>query len=274
MSDTQANEYKSFPVAQGTSGATWAQLFYTFNCNAGANTVSVSGDTNSAIAIYEFSILTEIDQHSENGGTGNSQTSNSVTTTQAAELLFGYMMGNGNVGFSQTTVTGEGGSWTTGEFSNTSFLTQYQITSSAGTFASTSTTTVGKSGNNEWAAGIATFSATNKIKTIESSVAFQNLQGQVIASGLLVFSLNVPGNPAVVKSGTPGVIVPTTALVRLGNDGKIPANTVLYANDQLSPSGLTYDVYVHSSSGTLLFNVNRLPVTGMSPIDISMLTKG
>jgi hypothetical protein len=167
VSDTQGNTYSSLSQVDNT-GFQELQIFYAFNIKAGANTVTASFglDTNMALAIHEFhgsssGNIAALDQSSSNTGTGNSQTSNSTaTTTKANELLFGVTGGNNFSGSTSTFV--KDAAYTQAEKiigtpTQASILTQYQIVSSTGTYASTTTTTVQKGSSFSWCAEIATF---------------------------------------------------------------------------------------------------------------------
>lgn len=143
----------------GSSGC--LRIFYVFGVASGSPTITVSAGTGNVlvIAIHEFSGLNTIDQTNSNSTTGNSQTSNNVTTTVANELLFGFTAARPTVG-TITTITKETG-WTLGETAITSsifaFLSQYNIVSSTQTVAATTTTTLSKSGGIVWSDEIATF---------------------------------------------------------------------------------------------------------------------
>lgn len=105
-------------------------------------------------------------------------------------------------------------------------------------------------------------------KTIQSTVAFQDPQGNVVVSGSLTFDLS---QPAVITSGG-GEVAPTRVDVFLTTAGLIPNSTVLWANDQLTPSGTTYRMRLYNSNGLLIADFGAQSIIGSSPIDISQLT--
>lgn len=154
-SDSQGNPYIPLPVSFQNSGNLTAQVFYCRSAKAGANTVT-AGSSNlvGALAIHEFSGVNTFDQFSSATGSGNAQDSGAATITTAAELLFGFEAGNANLG--QMSVS-PGAGWTQAESIANTFLTQWQITASPGTFNSTTTTTTLKSGGVFWVEQIATF---------------------------------------------------------------------------------------------------------------------
>lgn len=102
-------------------------------------------------------------------------------------------------------------------------------------------------------------------KTIFSSVAFQDPQGVVLANGVLILDLNSPG--IIASSG--GQIVPTTVAIPLTSAGQIPANTLLYCNDQIQPGGTVYKMRLFNGNGLLVSGPNYWSIAGTSPIDLS-----
>jgi hypothetical protein len=155
-SDSQGNSYSSLSKTSNNNGTASGQLFIAVAGSTGANTVTVSAsNVLSAVAIHEFSGVFALDVSDPSAiGSGNTQTSNSVTTTYAAELIFGWEYANTNLG--QASVT-KGSSFTLAESSASKFLTQYKVTSSSGSYTSDTTTTTGKGGGVNWVEGIAAF---------------------------------------------------------------------------------------------------------------------
>lgn len=107
-------------------------------------------------------------------------------------------------------------------------------------------------------------------KTITSSVAFQDPQGNVLANGQIIFTLSSPCN---LIGG--GQVVPTVVTVTLTAGGLIPGATTITANDQCQPTGTTYGVKIYNSNG-LLVSAPCAPggwiISGASPIDLSQET--
>lgn len=105
------------------------------------------------------------------------------------------------------------------------------------------------------------------MKTIESTVAFQDPQGNVVASGTLVLQLS---QAAEITSGG-GQVAPMEVRITLDATGKIPANTSIWANDQLTPSGTTYNAYLKDSSNAQVASFGAWSIAGASPIDLSAM---
>ncbi len=107
-------------------------------------------------------------------------------------------------------------------------------------------------------------------KTIESTVCFQDPQNNCLANGFLILDLNQPAT--ITSSG--GQVAPTRVAINLDANGKIPASTLLWANDQLTPSGTAYLAQVENSNGLVVANYRPCPwvIIGSSPIDLAMMT--
>lgn len=101
-------------------------------------------------------------------------------------------------------------------------------------------------------------------KSIISSVAFQDPQGNVLANGSIVFDLTVP---AEIPGG--GQVVPTRVDVLLTSGGLIPGSAVIWGNDQLNPGGTLYQVRIFNSNGLLVEGPVFWSITGTAPIDLS-----
>lgn len=54
-------------------------------------------------------------------------------------------------------------------------------------------------------------------------------------------------------------------------NGNIPANTQIWANDELTPAGTTYAVSVTKGLG-LVWGSDNISIAGISPININNLT--
>ncbi len=105
-------------------------------------------------------------------------------------------------------------------------------------------------------------------KTIESTVAFQDPQGGVLARGTIVMDLS---QPAVITGG--GQVAPTRVVVTLDANGLVPAGQTIWANDQLSPD-TNYLVQIENEDGLVVSNLRFSPwvLYGTSPIDLSTMT--
>lgn len=103
--------------------------------------------------------------------------------------------------------------------------------------------------------------------TIISSVCFQDAQSNCLSAGRLTLDLS---QPARVTTGG-GLVAPLRVSVTLDSTGKIPANTLIWGNDQLTPSGTTYHLRVFNSNGLLASDVGIVIIQGGSPVDLSQL---
>jgi glucose/arabinose dehydrogenase len=95
VSDSRGNAYSTAAARTTWGGTSSAQVFYARNVAAGANTVTVTHATAvnsfSAIYIHEYSGIDKVspvDVTQSAIGTGSAMNSGSVTTTNAADLLF------------------------------------------------------------------------------------------------------------------------------------------------------------------------------------------
>jgi len=107
-------------------------------------------------------------------------------------------------------------------------------------------------------------------KTITSSVAFQDSQGNALVNGKL--TLRLSQNATVVSGG--GLVAPLQVSISLDSSGKIPSGTLLWANDQLTPSGTVYYARLFTSKNLLAADYSSCPwsISGSSPIDLSAMT--
>lgn len=105
------------------------------------------------------------------------------------------------------------------------------------------------------------------MKTITSTVAFQDSQGNVTANGFLILQLSQPSE---VTSGG-GQIAPLELRITLDATGKIPAATQIWANDELTPTGTTYAASLKDSGNAQIAAFGAWSITGTSPIDVSQL---
>lgn len=151
VSDTQGNAWTSACEVSGWGGTPQdAQIFYAIAKTTGANTVTLTtsgSDTFRRVCIHEYSGCDTLDQVSTNtGASGTTVSSGNVTTTVAAELLFGWMISGSGV-----TSAGSGETLRQTEGSES---TMDQVVSSTGSYAITAPTS-----DSDWAGLIATFYA-------------------------------------------------------------------------------------------------------------------
>lgn len=102
-------------------------------------------------------------------------------------------------------------------------------------------------------------------KTIQSTVAFTDPQNNPLANGLLILDLNQASE---VSSGG-GQVAPMRVAITLDSSGKIPANTSVFANDELNPSGTAYRAKLYNSNLSLVADFGFWSIVGASPIDLS-----
>jgi glucose/arabinose dehydrogenase/PKD repeat protein len=138
VSDSRGNSYATAAARTTWSGTSSVQVFYARNVAAGANTVTVTHATAvnsySVIYIHEYSGIDKVDPvdvtRSANG-TGSTMNSGSLTTTNAADLLFA-------AGASSASITAGSAGYTT---RSTAFgnRTQDQRVTAPGSYNATAT---------------------------------------------------------------------------------------------------------------------------------------
>jgi len=104
VSDSRGNAYATAATRTTWGGTSSAQVFYARNIAAGTNTVTVTHATAvnsfSTIYIHEYSGIDKfdpVDVTKSAIGTGRTMNSGSVTTTNAADLLFAAGASNASV---------------------------------------------------------------------------------------------------------------------------------------------------------------------------------
>lgn len=97
--------------------------------------------------------------------------------------------------------------------------------------------------------------------------AFQDPIGNVLANGKIALDLS---QAALITGG--GEIAPRRVSITLDVNGKVSAGQVLWANDQLTPSGTTYEMTVYDSAGNFAADFGSQSIVGGAPIDIALLT--
>lgn len=102
-----------------------------------------------------------------------------------------------------------------------------------------------------------------QIKTITGG-NYQNTNGTPCAGCVLYLQL---GTDATVI-GT-GQVVPSTNAYTLDVNGNVPANSNLWANDQMQPSGLTYKATLTLPGGGQVWGPEFLFISGTSPINLT-----
>lgn len=207
-------------------GTISCQTFWRLATATGANTVTVSGLVSAvaALQIAEFSGVKVVDVSAFASGVGNAQDSGAATTGQPIELLFGYTAFTGSLGVVLTVSPGAGFTLIASSISVQStaagFITEYQITSVAGAYDATSTTTVGKS---------------NSVNYGTQLVAFYDniLQGAGVATGFSDASAIPSGKAALIGSAVAGCAPSST----LAGSGALSGTVVAVAASSSALAG-------------------------------------
>ena len=105
-------------------------------------------------------------------------------------------------------------------------------------------------------------------KTISSSVAFTDPQGNVLANGSINFQLCCSAK--LITNGQ--VVQGINITVTLTAGGLIPGSTVIIANDEMQPTGTYYIVNIFNSNGAPVRGPENWILAGASPIDLSTIT--
>jgi hypothetical protein len=107
------------------------------------------------------------------------------------------------------------------------------------------------------------------MKTVTSSIAYQDESGNPLVKGSLILSL--PAGVYLIASGG-GQVVGTSVIINLDGSGKIPAGIQLWASDELSPQ-TPYSATVCSGANGIGSQASATWfIGGASPIDLSQLT--
>jgi hypothetical protein len=107
------------------------------------------------------------------------------------------------------------------------------------------------------------------MKTLTSSVGFQDESGVLLANGSLIF--NLPQGIYLILAGG-GQVVARSFIVNLDGSGKVPISLQAWASDELNGSPLYTVTLCRSANGSSpITSVNWL-IAGTSPIDLNQLT--
>lgn len=96
---------------------------------------------------------------------------------------------------------------------------------------------------------------------------FQDAAGNPVASGHLVLTLSQNAN----VSGTAQVVRANPITIDLDSSGNA-ASTAIWGNDNLTPSGTTYNALVFDVGGGIVYGPETWSLTGAGPIDLSTVT--
>lgn len=103
------------------------------------------------------------------------------------------------------------------------------------------------------------------LKTLTSSVAFTDAQGNPIANGYIVFNLSGPAN---IIAG--GEIVPVPPItITLTVNGFVTPGQKIMGNDELQPTGTYYIVKVFNDNNVLVRGPQKWILSGAAPIDLA-----
>src|SRR5579884_1055555 len=106
------------------------------------------------------------------------------------------------------------------------------------------------------------------MKTVSSSVAFQDEAGNPLSNGSLILSL--PQGIYEIASGG-GQVVGLSKVINLDGSGKIPASQQIWASDELTPQ-TPYSVTICSQpNGLQQVGYAKWMISGASPIDLSQM---
>ena len=108
------------------------------------------------------------------------------------------------------------------------------------------------------------------MKTLTSSVGFQDESGVLLANGSLILSL--PTGIYLILSGG-GQVVARSVLVPLNASAKLPGGTQVWASDELAGSPIYSATLCRNSDGTGVVGTVNWQITGSSPIDLSQLPR-
>jgi hypothetical protein len=109
------------------------------------------------------------------------------------------------------------------------------------------------------------------MKTITSSVGFQDDGGNLLANGSIILSLPLGAMFKIVSGG--GQVVSRSFIINLDATGKVPAGIQVWASDELSSTPIYSATLCRNANGLgPVASVNWL-ISGTSPIDLSLLTR-
>lgn len=91
--------------------------------------------------------------------------------------------------------------------------------------------------------------------------------GAAVANGKLYLQLSQDATVA-----STGQVAPSLITIQLDATGSIPAATTIWANDELSPGGTTYQLTVAENGGGRVYGPEQFSITGSSPINLNSFT--
>jgi hypothetical protein len=109
------------------------------------------------------------------------------------------------------------------------------------------------------------------MKTIVSSIGFQDDSGTLLANGSLI--LNLPSGVMFLISAGGGQVVGRVFIINLDATGKVPAGITIWASDELAGAPLYSATLCQQANGLQPVGSVRWLIGGSSPIDLSLLTQ-
>ncbi len=107
------------------------------------------------------------------------------------------------------------------------------------------------------------------MKTIISSVGFQDEGGNFLVNGSIILTL-APGVYRISSGG--GQVVGRSAIISLDATAKVPAGIQIWATDELNTQPTYYATLCRNSDGTGPVASVKWSISGISPIDLSTLS--
>lgn len=107
------------------------------------------------------------------------------------------------------------------------------------------------------------------MKTLISSVGFQDDFGNLLVNGALMLSLQQPGIYLVLSGG--GQVVSRNFIIKLDANAKVPAGISVWASDELAGTPVYTATLCKNSDGTSAVGSVNWLISGASPIDLSLL---
>jgi hypothetical protein len=107
------------------------------------------------------------------------------------------------------------------------------------------------------------------MKTLTSSIGFQDESGALLANGSLIFNL-LQGIFLILAGG--GQVVSRSFIVNLDGSGKVPAGLQAWASDELNTQPVYSVTLCRGANGLSPVASVNWSIAGTSPIDLNQLT--
>jgi hypothetical protein len=109
------------------------------------------------------------------------------------------------------------------------------------------------------------------MKTLTSSVGFQDEFGNLLTNGSLILGLPLGAVYKIISGG--GQVVSQSFIVNLNAVGKVPAGVQIWASDELNGSPLYSATLCRNADGVGPAGAVNWLISGTSPIDLSLLPR-